>query len=68
MASYLLLLSVVSLHVPIPMYLNYTLNLALFVARVQVYTIKKDVLRFFGQPVQVLNLLYSNTGKIFPFR
>ena len=53
---------------PIPMYLNYTLNLALSVARVQVYTIKKDVLRFSGQPVQALNLLYSNTGKIFPFR
>ena len=50
---------------PIPMYLNYTLNLALSVARVQVYIIKKDVLRFFGQPVQALNLLYSNTGKIF---
>ena len=51
---------------PIPMYLNYTLNLALSVARVQVYTIKKDVLRFFGQPVQALNFLYSNTDKIFP--
>ena len=34
--------------VPIPVYLNYTLNVALSVARVQMYTIKKDVLSFWG--------------------